>query len=166
MPPAVLVRAGSPADDEWIVALGTEAYAALGDYHGALTGWLAQPGVTRLVAIDPERTRLGFVLTGFCGADDLPAGELICDLIAVAVEPEARGRGVGRRLVDATIDLAETARAAGVRVVDVRLTVADDNPVARHLFATAGFTMRDPAHGQYDNGQRALRLGRTVDGRP
>lgn len=59
-------------------------------------------------------------------------GRLLMDGIAVA--PEARGRGVGTRLLDAIVDEA-AARGADA----VRLDVIDTNPRARALYARRGF---------------------------
>ncbi|RGE24407.1 ribosomal-protein-alanine N-acetyltransferase [Leucobacter sp. wl10] len=56
------------------------------------------------------------------------------DVQTVAVAPEARGGGHGRRLMTAL--LAE-ARRRGVR--EVFLEVRADNPVARRLYASLGF---------------------------
>jgi ribosomal protein S18 acetylase RimI-like enzyme len=50
------------------------------------------------------------------------------------VAPEARGRGVGTRLLDA---IAAEARARGYR--EVRLDVVDENPRARALYERRGF---------------------------
>lgn len=151
------IRAGTPVDDAWIISLGTAAYASLGAYHEALTGWLAQPGVQRLVAVTPAAERVGFALVGFA-ADGEAA--VIADLIAIAVEPAARRGGVGRALLHAVLDLVRAARDHGAHVSGIRLTVADDNVAARRLFASAGFTTIDAGYGHYDHGQRALLLGR------
>jgi ribosomal protein S18 acetylase RimI-like enzyme len=159
----LLVRAAGHEHDDWIRELGTRAYAALGDYAPALTVWLAQPGIQRLLAFgDEPEVPLGFVLVGFAPADDLPADELIADLVAIAVEPLARQQGLGRRLIACACDLAAAA-ATQLPCYRIRLTVAEDNAIARRLFAGAGFVVQDPEHGHYDHGQRALRLERGLD---
>jgi ribosomal protein S18 acetylase RimI-like enzyme len=55
-------------------------------------------------------------------------------LISMWVEPEARGRGIGRALVEAMVDWARE-RA----VPAVRLWVAEANAAAEALFLSAGF---------------------------
>ncbi|MCZ4259527.1 GNAT family N-acetyltransferase [Limimaricola sp. G21655-S1] len=53
----------------------------------------------------------------------------------IFVAPEARGRGVGSRLIEA---LAQEARQRGY--VEIRLEVIDENPRARALYERRGFT--------------------------
>ena len=48
--------------------------------------------------------------------------------------PAHRGQGVGRRLLEATIERARTLAA-----VSLFLEVAEDNDVARTLYRSAGF---------------------------
>jgi ribosomal protein S18 acetylase RimI-like enzyme len=52
----------------------------------------------------------------------------------IVVDPERRGRGVGRMLLDAA--LAELAARGAPRVV---LSTAERNEAAQRLFASAGF---------------------------
>lgn len=56
------------------------------------------------------------------------------DIQTIAVAPELRGRGLGRRLMEA---LRAEARARGVR--ELFLEVRADNPVARSLYESLGF---------------------------
>lgn len=70
---------------------------------------------------------------------DSEAGTLIMDGIAVA--PDARGRGVGTRLLDAVKD---RARQSGLK--RVRLEVVDTNPRARALYERQGFVAGKVAH--------------------
>jgi ribosomal protein S18 acetylase RimI-like enzyme len=68
------------------------------------------------------------------GATDLPAAEIL----AVAVDERAGGRGLGRALVDAaTTEL----RARGVE--RVKVVVGAENAVARRMYATCGFAVAD-----------------------
>lgn len=52
----------------------------------------------------------------------------------LAVDPAVRGRGVGRTLVEAAIDVARSRGALAVR-----LDVFDNNPLARALYQSCGF---------------------------
>jgi ribosomal-protein-alanine N-acetyltransferase len=77
----------------------------------------------------------------------------VCDVLRVAVNPEARRRGVGRTLLDALID------RAGQRTV--LLEVAADNAAARELYTAAGFVEIDRRAAYYGTGRDALVLSRT-----
>ena len=55
-------------------------------------------------------------------------------LVGMYVRPQARNRGVGRRLVEAVI---EVARRRGVELL--QLAVVSDNEPARRLYARLGF---------------------------
>jgi ribosomal protein S18 acetylase RimI-like enzyme len=77
--------------------------------------------------------RAGFLLLLY----DIPDEVTLTDQAFVAytaVEPSARGRGVGRALIAAVDDFA---RAQGLRYVS--LMVTDDNTTARTLYDKAGF---------------------------
>lgn len=56
------------------------------------------------------------------------------DIQTIAVSPDARGGGHGRRLMDALLD-----EAASRGATQVFLEVRADNPVARGLYASQGF---------------------------
>ena len=65
-----------------------------------------------------------------------------CLLEDLFVRDDARGQGVGRALVQATIDLA---RERGCRRVE--LDVNDANPPAVALYESLGFSCRDERYG-------------------
>ena len=56
------------------------------------------------------------------------------DIQTIALDPDARGAGRGRLLMNALLDAAE-----GLGVREVFLEVRADNPVARGLYAALGF---------------------------
>ncbi len=63
---------------------------------------------------------------------------LECYLAELYVVPGERGRGLGRALLDAALDLA---RARGADTID--LCTAEDDVEARALYASSGFTNRE-----------------------
>ena len=71
-------------------------------------------------------------LLGLLSRDDGGGGRFLMDGLVVA--PEARGRGIGTRLLHAA---ADEARARGFR--EIRLDVVDENPRARALYERMGF---------------------------
>ena len=96
----------------------------------AMAVLLAQPGVFAVAEDD------GFVL---CRA---VADE--AEILTIAVRPEARGRGLGSRLVAAG---AQQAEALGA--MRLFLEVAEDNHPALALYAGAGFVVSGRRRGYY-----------------
>lgn len=81
------------------------------------------------------------------------------ELIDIAVTPECRGKGTGRKLVeDAQAFLCSlSARAeAGAGEAAVFLEVREDNHNARRLYSAAGFTETGRRKNYYDDGTDAL----------
>lgn len=153
-----MIRRATPADHAWITQLAAEVYIDLGDYGQIIPSWLLHPGVLAYLEDGPDLQR-GFILLGFYE----PTGETGCvaDLLAIAVSPGYQRRGIGRRLLQYAIDLAELIGAKN-GVGEIRLTVAETNRAGRRLFASAGFMVLDADHGLYDGGQRAIRMTRAL----
>jgi GNAT superfamily N-acetyltransferase len=107
-----------------------------------LDGW-GRPGDVGVVALDDTHRPLGAawarVMDKPLLRDDKDAA--VAEL-AIAVEPHARGRGVGRTLLDA---LAEAAGTAGHR--ELSLSVSPRNP-AHRLYVRCGYEpVGEGAHG-------------------
>jgi ribosomal protein S18 acetylase RimI-like enzyme len=122
------------------------------DYAAFLLGQLADPRAVVLVA-DYGGDVIGYTYATVEGYNYLalrgPAG-VLQDLI---VDPEYRGHGVGRALLDAV--LAALGSRGAPRVV---LSTAEQNDTAQRLFAQAGFrrTMIEMTHelAANDRGRR------------
>ena len=69
------------------------------------------------------------------------------EILTLAVDPPAQGRGLGRLLVQRVL-----ARAVQGGVETVFLEVADDNAAARALYADAGFEAIGRRAGYYGRG--------------
>jgi GNAT superfamily N-acetyltransferase len=131
------------AVDPGMRAMGREAAFALPSVCTYLDGW-GRPGDAGVVAIDHEETRLGAAWLRLFPADDPADGFVAAGVpeLAIGVAAEARGRGIGRALLDAML---ATARGQGYRAVS--LSVDRQNP-ARRLYERAGFRdagVSDPA---------------------
>lgn len=70
------------------------------------------------------------------------SGTLDAHLEELYVAPPLRGRGIGRALLDATLD---TARAAGATRIDLGTSVEDTAAIA--LYESAGFTNQEGPGG-------------------
>ena len=125
--------------------LGTAALAAL---HAscfpdawdaaAITALLATPGAFVFAHED------GFVLARVAGDE--------AEILTLAVAPKARGRGLGRALLQAVI-----SRTTHLQATSLFLEVGADNPAALALYAGLGFT-RVGMRKAYYNGGDALVL--------
>ncbi|MBZ0287778.1 MAG: ribosomal protein S18-alanine N-acetyltransferase [Anaerolineae bacterium] len=76
-------------------------------------------------------------------------------VVSIAVDPEVRGRGLGRRLMERLMAALEEM---GARVI--RLHVRDDNQHAIRLYQSLGFTARDTVPNYYHDGAPALVMQR------
>jgi ribosomal protein S18 acetylase RimI-like enzyme len=127
---ALLVAAHHAYDPDRFIAPGPRTEAG---YASFLASQLERPEVIVLVA-EAQGEVLGYAYAGLEGQDWMslrgPAG-VVYDLV---VDPQHRREGVGRRLLDKTLE-ALAARGAP-RVV---LSTATQNEGARRLFAAAGF---------------------------
>lgn len=147
--PAVSIRPAAPADLKAIGRLGALLVrmhheldpdrfiaATPGTEHGYgsfLGTQLDKPSIVVLVA-ELGGEVVGYTYAGVEGTDYMslrgPAGALY----DIVVDPAHRGQGIGRMLLDATLDALEAKGAP--RVV---LSTAERNESAQRLFARAGF---------------------------
>ncbi|MCB2112604.1 MAG: GNAT family N-acetyltransferase [Parvularculaceae bacterium] len=78
-------------------------------------------------------------------------------LYSIAVDPQARGRGVADALVSAA------AACALRRGADrIRLEMRPSNKAAQRLYERAGFTVFDRKPGYYEDGEDAVRMERRL----
>lgn len=154
--PHIHSRPATPADRDFVLDLAAEAFARLGDYRTILAGWFDHEGVQTTIAEADER--VGFTMLAFVRSD-IDAGP-VAELVAIAVEPAWRRRGIARMLLERVVATAQAqADLVGARH-RIALTVAEDNPAAQALFAEAGFVHRPRGDGRYPSGQRYHRLER------
>lgn len=127
---ALLVRAHHDFDPKRFIAATPRTEGAYGSFLGTQ---LDDPNIVILVAYR-DGDVLGYTYAGAEGTDYMslrgPAG-VVYDIV---VDPTHRRNGVGRMLLDATL---EALKARGVpRFV---LSTAERNVAAQHLFDRAGF---------------------------
>ena len=127
---ALLVRTHHDFDPERFMAATSWTEKSYGSFLGTQ---LDEPNIVILVA-ERDGEVIGYTYAGVEGNDYMslrgPAG-VVYDLV---VDPAHRRQGVGRMLLDATLEVLK-ARGAP-RVV---LSTAERNGPAQHLFDRAGF---------------------------
>ena len=158
-----MIRRAEVQDHPWIVATGAEAYADLGDYTRILPSWLEQPGVLAWIDHDMHGRGRGFAMLGFYTEESATAGapqQVIADLLALAVLPAHQKKGIGSKLLEHVIEVAERVAPAS-HISQLRLTVAEHNVGAQRLYARTGFHVVEGG-ATYDRGQRALRMVRPL----
>lgn len=136
----VIVRDAEPAEFAAIGDLRVAAYQADGflsdaSGYGATLRTLGTDGTGQILTAVADGRLLGTVML------QLPphAGQVVrgpdeAEVRALAVAPEAQGRGVGRALLRA---VTERAARSGVR--HLVLSTQSSMDAARHLYAAAGF---------------------------
>lgn len=136
---ALLVRMHHDLDPDRFLAATPQTEQGYGSFLGTQ---LEEPDIIILVA-ERGGEVVGYTYAGVEGTDYMslrgPAGVLY----DIVVDPPHRGEGVGRALLDATL---EALKAKGApRVV---LSTAERNEAAQRLFARAGFrrTMIEMTH--------------------
>lgn len=177
--PGWQVRPATPADRGFVRALAAEVFGSYGDYGRLVPEWMSGAGVKTLIvteAMEPAgfavtcmarvpstRKPLGAPTLGADGIDSC----LAVDLMAIAIEPARQGRGLGRWLLDVVVEGAQDlAAGTDLPIVEVTLTVAEDNAIARHLFTSAGFVAVGGGGGTYPGGQVAQQMARPVRREP
>ncbi|HYM83165.1 MAG TPA: GNAT family N-acetyltransferase [Candidatus Dormibacteraeota bacterium] len=128
----LVIREASPSDAEAIAALLTEeGYpAGTSDIVGRLERFSPELASVTVALVDGEV--LGFVAVHLLPR--LEHDEPIARVLALAVEPDARERGVGHRLMEAAEALAAEAGAAFIEV-----TAGHHRPDARRLYESLGY---------------------------
>ncbi|MGN9816031.1 bifunctional helix-turn-helix transcriptional regulator/GNAT family N-acetyltransferase [Streptomyces sp. SD11] len=138
----VLLREPRPGDLGWIVqrnaALYTAEYGWNTDYEGLVARIVADfaedhdPHLERVWIAELDGRPVGSVM---CVRDEAPGAARLRLLL---VEPEARGLGIGDRLVDACV---EFARGVGYR--ELVLWTNDVLSAARRIYQRHGFVLVD-----------------------
>ncbi len=161
LPNLLSLRPMRPTERAVIQRLGVRMFADFGDYERSLYTWLRSPSVVTSVASHPQDGLVGFALLGRTGESGRCASAY---LLGIAVEPTWRRRGLGRLLLDNTVDEARR-RTQRWAIEDLRLEVAASNRAARQLFESAGFAALGPdrSESNYSTGDRAVTMTKVLN---
>lgn len=160
---AITLRLAGPDDVRAIAMMSRDLIeAGLGwKYDPArITRAIADADTTVLVAREREdrdpRSRAGSE-GGVAGFAIMHFGEERAHLVLLAVRPEFRRAGLGRRMLDW---LADSALTAGI--ASMHLELRENNTAARAFYRAQGFTDTVRVPGYYAGKEPALRMLRVL----
>jgi GNAT superfamily N-acetyltransferase len=143
---AITLRPHHAGDIGMVIHRHGALYAAERGYNEEFEALVAEIGAKFLREFDATREHCWIAERGgrFAGSVFLVKESAeVAKLRLLLVEPEARGLGLGRKLVEECVSFA---RAAGYR--KIRLWTQDDLMAAREVYRKAGFEVlsREPHH--------------------
>jgi ribosomal-protein-alanine N-acetyltransferase len=152
--PRVSIRQATPLDAGYVGALSKEVFQKYGPYENILPGWLESGIASSFIAVMEERP-VGFAMLGRISQKRHLPGML--ELLAVAVEPENQGLGIGDLFME------EVERTAGRQEAEkVILHTAVKNLPGRRLFNKHGFRPLKVKKNFYPEGQDALLMYKDI----
>ncbi|MEX0809418.1 MAG: GNAT family N-acetyltransferase [Dongiaceae bacterium] len=98
-------------------------------------------------------------LLGYCCFGPIPLTRGAWDLYWIAVDPAARGRGIGRTLIDA---LHDEAANAGCRAIYIDTSSRPDYAPAHRLYEAAGYRVGARLTDFYARGDDKLIFARAI----
>ena len=150
----VRIRPAQERDLEFIRTLSAEVFSRYGPYETILPQWFLSGMARTLVAVwDDAPVGYAMLSTGRWRHHSLSVAELL----AIAVTPGYCRCGVGNRLMEKIVRIAETSE------VDILiLHTGIHNQHAQALFKKHGFSPVGVKDGFYSEGQRALMMQREM----
>lgn len=135
---SVRVRPATPDDGDRLLAWANDPLTRAAGFHpGSIEPAEHRVWLAARLASPSTRLFIGLV-------DDQPVGQVRFERdedggaeVSIAVAPEARGRGLGRRLLDAGLDAARSDSSFAVHSFVAR--IRPDNAASIRLFGGAGF---------------------------
>ena len=131
-PSTITLRPAEPRDADAIAALFTEEGYPTGPSDILARLERFSSSYSRVVVADLDGELLGFV--AFHAMPRFEHDDRIVRVLALVVDPSARERGVGHRLMEA-------AEAAGLELgaAFIEVTAGHHRPEARHLYESLGY---------------------------
>jgi ribosomal protein S18 acetylase RimI-like enzyme len=152
----LILRPMLAGDDTFVRALSRRAFATYSRNPARLVASMLEEHGAETVIAELGGTPVGFAVLGFeeLARDFGPwKRPVVARLNAIAVQPSAHGRGIGRRLL---ARVEEMARARGA--VSITLNTAVTNRRALRLFEPAGFLGVVTLPNNYARGQSAVAM--------
>ncbi|MGD2125058.1 MAG: GNAT family N-acetyltransferase [Desulfobacteraceae bacterium] len=150
----VRIRAARLTDGGFIRQLSGKVFSIYGPYKDRISQWFESGMTMTLIAlVDGEPA--GFVMTGRLSQD--PDIAFLCELLAIAVEPEKQQMGIGQMLIKET-----EKKAAELGEKRLFLHTATENLAAQKLFSKSGYRPCTIKRKFYPAGQHALMMSKEI----
>lgn len=141
--PTVVIRPATPEDSSACGEICYRSFSKISADHGFpcdFPGVEASIGVLSMMFSSPDFYCVVAEYGGrVVGSNALYEGSIIGGVGPITVDPDAQNLGVGRKLMQAALDRANTRRAAGVRLVQAAF---HNRSLA--LYSSLGFDVREP----------------------
>jgi ribosomal protein S18 acetylase RimI-like enzyme len=150
----VKIRSAGSPDAPFIGQLSGRVFHIYGPYEDIVFRWF-QLDITTTIIATMDKKPVGFAMIGdISNRWDLPQ---ISELLAIAVEPERQGMGVG----DILIREAES-KALEFNIKRIFLHTAVNNLSARKLFTKNGYRIWEIKENFYPKGQDAVMMSKEI----
>jgi len=150
----VTVQPAEPVDAHYIRSLGKKVFQQYGPYEEMLVRWF-ESGITVTFLALMKGRPVGFaMLSRLKGVWYLPR---VSELLAIAVEPEKRNRGIGDLLMKKIQRKAEE-----LEVKMLVLHTPTENLPGQKLFKKYGFVPLDIKKNFYPKGQDAIMMYKDI----
>lgn len=140
-PKNITIRKPNPADLDTLAEIVVQAFNSIADKHnfprdfnskeealGLLNMFINHPQIHGFVAEDNGSIK---------GSNFLDQRSIVCGVGPITVAPGVQGSGIGRKLMEAVIELGQDAR--GIRLVQDAF-----NTTSFSLYSSLGFEVREP----------------------
>ncbi len=147
----IFVRRAGPGDVAYIQELSNRSFQQYGSYDNVLSQWFELGSTVTLLACQGKKA-IGFAMLGNPLVNH-HSPPIVMELLAIAVEPGRRRKGIGDLLMR---EVKNTAHQQ--RVEKLLLHTAVENLPARRLFKRHGFAAAQFKKSFYPHGQDALMM--------
>nr|WP_319390710.1 GNAT family N-acetyltransferase [uncultured Cohaesibacter sp.] len=151
----ILIRPANMDDLQQLVALEERCFSTDIINRRSFSSFIKTDTARLIVAVDEEANLLGYALIL------MRQSTSVARLYSIAVDPDARGRGVGSQLLGGSEAIAKELQCDRLS-----LEVRADNSKAISLYQRYGFVPEEALPGYYEDGADGLRLVRILDHLP
>ena len=150
----VRIRPAKASDAHFVAQLGAKVFWIYGPYEDMVPQWFESKTTLTLIA-SMERKPVGFAMIGhLADGDNL---QNVAELLAIAVEPEKQGMGIGEILIKKI-----EGKAAEHHVRKLFLHTAGENVSAQRLFRRVGYSPCGTRRHFYPAGQDGVEMFKEI----